>query len=157
MGKRWWYYMVFPFLALFRMATLIIRLVYHYIHTNEIPFWREIVKIISIIIIQFFDWIKWWMTLCLLWLSGVIGRYVQPWYESILIYFDTTATVQRINKKSKRIQKDKKFRLLTLPRALCVLTEIHNVQAQDMVMIARMQYKYKGSMPYKCINFWNLV
>ena len=97
------------------------------------------------------------MTLCLLWVSSAAGAYLYPIYTSFWIYLDKTATLSRVKKRNKRIRKVKKYRLLTMARSLCVFTEVHNVHAQDLVMLSRMQYKYRNSIPYKCIKMWNEI
>ena len=55
------------------------------------------------------------------------------------------------------IQRHNRNLLLTLPRSLCVFTEVHNVQAQDIAMLSRMNYRYMNSTPYKCIEKWNAI
>ena len=75
-------------------------------------------------------------------------------YNKIFIYFDLNGVLSTVNKRAKRMKRDRKFRLLTLPGSLCVFSEVHNVHAQDLILLSQKQYKFEGSLPSKFIKNW---
>ena len=77
-----------------------------------------------------------------------------PVYESWMINLDMVLH-RKIRKRSMRIRNVSNFRLLSLPSAMCVFTEIHNVHAQDLVFLSRPHFTYKNSIPCILIEFWN--
>ena len=147
--------MVFPFLAVFRMALIIFRLLCHYAKTNEIIYARELLIFAWIGFQQFFDWLRWWLMLVVLWLTYGFGICVYPMYEKFFSYLDANYTLQKVNKRAKRPRKNKTFRLLTLPTTVCVFTEIHNVAAQDLVMLSTVQLRFENSLYFKIAHCWN--
>ena len=135
MGIQWWHFMIFPFLAMFRMARGIFRLVYSSLICGETIFLRTMLGVIGCVGNQLCKWMTWWTILYLLWVTSLIGNVTYPVYQSCLKYLDKTAVLSIHNRRSKRIMRDKRCRILTLPGTLCVFTEIHNVYAQDLVML----------------------
>ena len=77
-----------------------------------------------------------------------------PLYYGFLMHFDKSLVRSKINKRSKRFKQDQKFRLLTLPGTLCVFSEIHNVHAQDMILLSQNHFKYENSVPYYLNQSW---
>ena len=136
------------------MARIIYRLVYFYFHVDTDPHYAWLLRKLVTYVRQLSDWILWWFSLCLLWMSWVGGRMLYPVYESWMINLDMVLH-RKIRKRSMRIRNVSTFRLLSLPSAMCVFTEIHNVHAQDLVFLSRPRFKYKNSIPYNFIEFWN--
>ena len=121
--------MFFPFLAMFRMAWVIFRLVYSSLIFGETIVLRTMLGVIGCVGNQLCEWMIWWTTLYLLWVTSLIGNITYPKYQSCLKYLDKTAFLSIHNRRSKRIMRDRRCQMLTLPGTLCVFTEIHNVYA----------------------------
>ena len=146
--------MIFPFLAAFRMARIIYRLIDFYIRTGTLPYYMVTIRFVWKIFTQTYMWFKWWVTLHFLWTSWILGRLLYPLYENLIMYVENQ-TISKINRRSMRIKRDHKFKILTLPGSLCVFTEIHSIYAQDLPMLSRPHLKYVNSIPYKLITHWN--
>jgi len=155
-GVQWWYYMLFPFLAMFRMARVIFRLVCFYIRTGDLPYYSNLVKICYSILLQTYMWFKWWMTIFMLWISWCSGSVLHPLYERVFVYMENT-TVSRSNKRSFRLCRTSSCKILTLPGSMCIFSEIHNVYAQDMVYLSRPNIRYENTIPNTLITKWNIV
>ena len=146
--------MVFPFLAMFRMAQIIFRLVYSALVCVDISYISMLLQMIGCMCIQLNEWMTWWMTLYIRWGTKIIGNAVNPIYEGCLKYLDKTAVLSIRHKRSTKRKGYSGCQILTLPGALCVFTEIHNVYAQDLAMLSQKQFQYKNSIPHNLLMKW---
>ena len=110
MGIQWWYFMVFPFLAMFRMAQIIFRLIHSTSIYGYATYARIIFNIFWCLCKQSYKWTNWWMTLYVLWMTKVIGNAIYPFYETCLKYLDTNAVLSIRRKRSRSTTKANKLK-----------------------------------------------
>jgi len=114
-GIQWWHFMVFLFLAMFRMAKITYRLIYWYLRANNSNPISDVLalQICWILVTQMYAWCRWWVVISFLWFFKMLSKIMYPVYEIFLKYIDRNGVLKIRDKRFKRIKQDKRFRLLT--------------------------------------------
>ena len=144
-----------PFLAVFRMAKMIQRLLIYMFRTGKLPYPEIIDMRTEMAIKQSVVWWYWWTKLFLLMLCYSLGRVLQPLYNTCFIYIDSKIHVS-VNKKYKRkMICSKKHPLLVMNSRACVYTDVYNIAGKELAMLRISQLHTLNNVANTFISNWN--
>ena len=145
-----WYYFGFPFLALFRLATIFCRFIDYYWSYGQFPYSNLICSTFGKWVFDLYVWNMWWFSLAFLHTTYVLGRVVYPIYKYALSTIDV-----EIKTKKSRYRKIRNPYIPILAGRLCLFTEVHNVYAENIIYLQHRHFDYTNSVQNKIIRIWN--
>ena len=155
MDRTRWYFLGLPFIAMFRMASYFIRLIYSF--PDSFPVVGSILVgcIYSIIIeaIQF-----WWTKIFLLKLTFVVGLLLFPLYVNVVVFVDADINVQapRTFKVHRRSRSVAWATVLPIHRKACVFTHVISILAEHVAFLRRPLVRCDNTIGHHCVRIWKI-